>query len=89
MVDPVSTLGEVDAVTRIAPEFAPKIVECFFTKIDILMSIILGQIQFSAVLGIIAILYRDKLFVIIYRDKKNPARYRFIGIAILLFQNQR
>ena len=44
MVDPGSTLREVAAVTRVAPEFAPKIVE---KKIDILMSMILRQIQFS------------------------------------------
>ena len=43
MVDPGSTLGEVAAVTRVAPESAPKILE----KNDILMSIILRQIKFS------------------------------------------
>ena len=37
------------------------------------------------VLGIMAILYGDKLFLIVYRDKKFPSRYRFLGIAILLF----
>ena len=44
MVDHGSTLGEVAAVTRVAPEFTPKIVE---KKIVILMSMILLQIQFS------------------------------------------
>ena len=47
MIDPGRTLGEVAAVTRVAPEFAPKIVENEITKIYILMSMILRQIQFS------------------------------------------
>ena len=38
MVDPGGTLGEVAVVTRVAPEFAPKIVG---KKIDIFMSMIL------------------------------------------------
>ena len=43
----------------------------------------------AAVLGIIAIVYRNKIFVIVLSDKMFPSRYLFIGIAILLFQNQR
>ena len=45
MVDPGRTLGEVAAVTRIPPEFAPKNVKKI-RKIYILMSIIQRQIQF-------------------------------------------
>ena len=47
MVDPGRTLGGVAAVTRVPLEFAPKIVEIKITKIDMLMSMILRQIQFS------------------------------------------
>ena len=51
MVDPGLSLGAVVAVTRVAPEFAPKIVKKII-KNDILMSMILRQIQFSV--GILA-----------------------------------
>ena len=41
MIDPGGTLVEVAAVSRVAPEFAPKIVGKKITKIYILMSIII------------------------------------------------
>ena len=60
-----------------------------FSRGEVLTVTEISAYQIVPVLGIIAILYGDKLFVIVYRDKTFPSRYRFIGIGILLFQNQR
>ena len=83
--------GELCCVPANCTEIRP-LVEGEFQKASIFKLALLCSSRTTlqnAVLGIIAILYRDKLFVIVLSDKMFPSRYQYIGIAILLFRNQR